>query len=315
MLILDATQIAALVPIRRMIEALRSAFADVCVAPIRQVLPVPGGENTRQLLIMPAFDKAGAGVVKLSMIFPDNRSRGLPTIQGALVVFSEEGVPVAVLDGGAATRLRTAAASACASGYLSRDDSSNLLIIGSGALAPHMAQAHCAVRPIRRVGFWGRHPQRVAAAVGAARALIGAEVEVFAHRLLEPAVAGADIICSVTSSEQPVLLGHWLKAGTFVDLVGSFSPIRREADDEVLRRSRIFVDTIDGALAEAGDILEPLSRGVITRQAIVGELSDLVCGRIQGRASAEEITLFKSVGAAVEDLAAAQVIMAAVSDR
>src|SRR5580658_34634 len=184
MLILDAAQIAALAPMRRMIEALRSAFAHQCVAPVRQVLPVPGGENTRQLLIMPAFEKTGAGVVKLSMVFPDNHSRGLPSIQGALVVFSEEGVPVAVMDGGAVTRLRTAATSACASCYLSRDDSSSLLIIGSGALAPHMAQAHCTVRPIRRVGFWGRHPERVAAAVGAARALIGAEVELFAESLL-----------------------------------------------------------------------------------------------------------------------------------
>jgi alanine dehydrogenase len=315
MLILDAAQIAALVPMRHMIEALRTAFAASCVTPVRQVLPVPGGENTRQLLIMPAFDKTGAGVVKLSMVFPDNGSRRLPTIQGALVVFSEEGTPVAVLDGGAVTRLRTAAASACASSYLSRDDSSNLLIIGSGALAPHMAQAHCVIRPIRRVGFWGRHPERVAAAVDAARGLVGAEVEVFAQSLLEPAVTSADIICCVTSGENPVLFGRWLKGGSFVDLVGSFSATRREADDEALRRSRIFVDTFEGALAEAGDILEPLSRGVITRQAIVGELADLVSGRIQGRSSADEITLFKSVGAAVEDLAAAQLIIAAATGR
>jgi alanine dehydrogenase len=312
MQILDAAQIASLVSMPQMIEAVRRAFATTDVhSPKRQVVPLSGGDGRRQLLIMPAFDRSGIGVVKLSTVFPDNPRRALPSIQGLLVVFSEEGAPVALLDGAAVTRWRTAAASACASSYLSRSDSANLLLIGSGALVPHMAHAHCSVRPIRRVSIWGRHPGRVAAAIETARHLVGENVEVVSAPALEAAVPKADIVCCATSSLTPVLSGEWLRAGTFVDLVGNFSPTGREADDAVMRGSRIYVDTLEGVLAEAGDLLDPLSRGVIGPKAIVGELSQLVLGTIPGRRSADEITLFKSVGAALEDLAAAQLIVTA----
>jgi alanine dehydrogenase len=314
MLILDAAQIAALVSMPRMIEAMRTAFASEVLAPIRQVLPVPGG-SARQLLIMPAFEPTGAGVVKLSMVFQENRSEGRPTIQGVVVVFSERGAPMAILDAGAVTRMRTAAASACASSYLSRADSTHLLLVGSGTLAPYMVQAHCAVRPIRRVSIWGRQVGRVAAAVEAAQRLVMSGVEVLAAGELEGAVGQADIVCCATSSSEPVVAGRWFRAGSFVDLVGNFSSVGREVDDAAVQRSRVFVDTLEGAMAEAGDILGPLSRGVIGREAIVGELSDLVCGRIQGRSGADEITLFKSVGAALEDLAAARLIVTTAAER
>jgi alanine dehydrogenase len=314
MLILDAAQIVSRVSMPRMIEAVRAGFASDSFAPKRQMLSLPGGDGRRQLLMMPAFELDGSGIVKLSTIVPDNPARTLPHIQGVLVVFSEHGEPLAILDGAAVTRLRTAAASACASSYLSREDSAHLLIVGSGALAPYMAQAHCAMRPIRRVSVWGRHAGRVATAVDAIRGLLGSDVKVVSASELEPAVASADIVCCATSSSSPVLSGVWLRPGTFVDLVGNFSPTGSEIDDEVLRRSRVYVDTLEGALAEAGDLLGPLSRGVITRQAIVGELSDLVCARIQGRRSADEITLFKSVGAALEDLVAAKLIIATITE-
>ena len=314
MLILDAAQIVSRVSMPRMIEAMRTGFASGSLAPKRQVLSLPGGDGRRQLLMMPAFELDGSGIVKLSTIVPDNPARALPHVQGVLVVFSEHGEPLAILDGAAVTRLRTAAASACASSYLSREDSVHLLIVGSGALAPYMAQAHCAMRPIRRVSVWGRHAGRIATAVDAIRGLLGSEVEVVAASELEPAVASADIVCCATSSSSPVLSGVWLRPGALVDLVGNFSPTGSEIDDEVLHRSRVYVDTLEGALAEAGDLLGPISRGVITREAIVGELSDLVCSRIQGRRSANEITLFKSVGAALEDLAAAKLIIATVTE-
>lgn len=260
---------------------------------------------------MPAFDAKGAGAVKLSTVSPNNAAQGLPTIQAAIVVFSETGAPIALLDGASVTQLRTAAASALASQYLSREDSAHLVVIGTGALAPYMAAAHCAVRPIARISVWGRRPERTATTVNAMRALVSQHIELSAASSLEDAVATADIVTCATSSATPVLLGRWLRRGVFVDLVGSFSPSRREADDDVVMRSRIFVDTFEGALAEAGDLLDPLARGVLSRERIEGELADLVRGRVAGRNNSDELTLFKSVGTAIEDLAAAQMIVAA----
>jgi ornithine cyclodeaminase len=144
--------------------------------------------------------------------------------------------------------------------------------------------------------------------------MVSGEVEVEVATSLEKVVPVADIVCCATTSAQPVLAGKWLRPGTFVDLVGGFSPEKREVDDEVVLRSRLFVDTYEGALAEAGDLLQPLQRGVIARERIEGELSDLVSGRVNGRQGAEEITLFKSVGTAIEDLAAAKLIMAAAGE-
>jgi ornithine cyclodeaminase len=172
-----------------------------------------------------------------------------------------------------------------------------------------MAAAHAVVRPIDRIDVWGRSPERAAATVAAIREIVGSGVTVHAAPALEDSVRAADIVTCATTSPTPLVAGQWLKSGTFVDLVGSFSPATREADDDVVRRARIFVDTFEGALAEAGDIIDPLERGVIDRKRIEGELADLVTGRVAGRRTAEEITLFKSVGTALEDLAAAQLLM------
>lgn len=308
--VLSAADIHALSPMPQLIECLRLAFSSDAVAPPRQVLQTPGGAGDRLLLLMPAYGRSGGGIVKLTSVHPDNPQKGLPTFQGVIVLFADDGAAVAVLDGAAVTRRRTAAASALASSYLSRADSSHLLIIGTGSLAPSMALAHASVRPITRISVWGRRAERAEAAAAAIRALVPRSIEVRAGGILADAVGAADIITCATSSTAPVLAGRWLKEGAFVDLVGSFSPSRREADDDVVRRARIFVDTYAGALAEAGDLLDPIERGIIARQSIVGELADLVCGRVAGRADSNEITLFKSVGTALEDLAAAQLIVA-----
>lgn len=308
MLVLNAEKIRALAPMPRLIECLHNAFRTECIVPSRQVATMPGGAGDRLLLSMPAFDPEGGGVVKLATVFPDNQAQGLPTIQAAIVVFSETGTPVALLDGTVVTQLRTGAASALASKYLSRADSSHLVIIGTGALAPTMAAAHCAVRPITRVSVWGRRPERATATAAAIRSLVHHDTEVLVPNSVEEAVATADIVSCATSSPTPVLAGKWLKPGTFVDLVGSFSPSKREADDDVVLRSRIFVDTFEGALTEAGDLVDPLARGVIDRKRIEGELADLVSGRVSGRLSHDEITLFKSVGTAIEDLAASHLL-------
>lgn len=309
MRVLSGEEILTLLPMRQLVEQLRGAFLDPCVCPERQIAALPGGCGDRLLLYMPAFDRAGTAVVKLATVLPDNPARGLPAIQAVILVFSPSGTPIAVLDGAAVTRMRTGAASALASSYLSRPDSARLLVIGTGALAPCMAWAHCVVRPIRQVRVSGRDPRRARATADAIGKLVGAQVDVGVADSLDRAAAEADVISCATSSAEPVLRGVWIRSGTFIDLVGSFSPIRREADDEVVRRSRLFVDTFEGALSEAGDLLDPIGRGVITREQIEGELADLVSGRVAGRGGADEITLFKSVGSAIEDLAAVQLLL------
>jgi len=315
MRVLAAAEIRSLIPMRQLIECLREAFRNPPALPGRQVTRIPGGHGDRLLLYMPAFDAGGGGAIKLATVFPDNSERNVPTIQGALVVLSETGTPVALLDGAMVTRLRTSAASALASIYLSRADSAHLLIIGTGALAPYMALAHCAVRPIRRVTVSGRREARAKETAAEIRALVGGGVLVEVASSPDKVAPVADIISCATSSATPVLMGRWLRTGVFVDLVGSFSPASREADDEAILRSRLFVDTFDGTLTEAGDLLDPMRRGLIGREHIEGELSDLVSGRVTGRGRVDEIILFKSVGTAIEDLAAAKLIVAASGER
>lgn len=312
MRVLTSTQVRALAPMSRVIHCLEEAFRHGCHAPVRQVTGVPGGEEDRLLLIMPACHSDGGAAIKVVTYFPDNPRRGMPTIHGVIVVFDETGAPGAVLDGSAVTHLRTGAASALASRYLSREDSAHLALIGTGALAPSMAEAHCTVRPITRVSVCGRESTKVARAAEEIRARVGKQVEVLIPGSTQAAVESADIVCCCTSSATPVVFGRWLKPGAFVDLVGSFSPARRESDDDVVRQARLFVDTFEGALSEAGDLLDPLQRGVIGREQIEGELSDLVRGRVSGRRSPGERIVFKSVGAAIEDLATARMILAAL---
>lgn len=310
-IIVDPVEIQKRASMPALIATLAAAFRTECVAPPRTIVAAPGGAG-RLLASMPAFDDGG-GAVKLATLYPGNAAVGFPTVQAVIVLFSANGTPEAILDGTTVTRLRTGAASGLASRYLSRPDSAHLVIIGTGALAPYMALAHCAVRPIDVITVWGRNRDRAAAAQAEIQRLL-AHVKVSLADNLEDAVATADIVTCATSSATPVLAGRWLQPGTFVDLVGSFAPTMREADDDVVRRTRIFVDTFEGALSEAGDLLQPLEHGVIRREHILGELRDLVMGRVAGRTSAHEITLFKSVGSAIEDLAAARMIVNATRD-
>jgi alanine dehydrogenase len=311
MKVIGAKAIESLVSIVELVAALKSAFREKFSVPNRHIARLTSSIDGPLLLTMPAFREGQGGIVKLVTVNPQNPHRGLPAIQAVVVVFSSVGTPIALLDGTILTRLRTSAASALASQYLSRENSAHLVLLGTGELAPHMARAHCAVRPIRKVSIWGRNQRRAASTALAIRALIDRGIDITVSESAQESVSTADIVCCATSSAKPILEGRWLRPGTFIDLVGSFSPSNRETDDDVVRLSRIFVDTRDGAFAEAGDILDPLSRGVISRDCVAGDLSDLVCGRITGRTSAEEITLFKSVGTSIEDFVAAQLVLAA----
>jgi ornithine cyclodeaminase len=314
MRLLTGPEIEQLISPARLVAALREGFAAGHVCPQRQMLSLPGGTAPGWCLLMPAFSRRGGAAVKLVTVLPDNAQRGRPTVQGVVVLFSPDGTPVAVLDGTVLTRLRTAAASALASTFLSRPDSSHLVIIGTGALAPYMAAAHAAVRPIRRVSVCGRSAANAAAGAAVIRARLGAALQVNGSTSPREVVAEADIVSCVTTSATPVLEGSWLRAGVFVDLVGSFTPDTREADDAVVRDARIFADTFEGVLAEAGDILDPLSRGVIRRGQLEAELADLATGRHAGRATAEERTVFKSVGTAIEDLVTAELALTALAE-
>ena len=209
----------------------------------------------------------------------------------------------AVLDGRALTTYRTAAASALAASYVARPDAERLLMVGTGALVPHLIEAYAVVLPLREVLVWGR--DRTKAEKIAARFRRGA-FRVTATTDLKGAVAGAHVVSCATAATEPVLQGAWLMPGTHVDLVGSLTPEMREADDDVIRRSRLFVDSRDGACWQAGDLAHPLATGLLTPDDVAADLFELTRGDRGGRRYYDQITLFKSAGVAVEDLAAAE---------
>jgi ornithine cyclodeaminase/alanine dehydrogenase-like protein (mu-crystallin family) len=304
MLFLDRNATADALNWERLIEAIAGQFAGGCVMPVRHHhgVAVPG-EAEATLLLMPAWVPGSYIGVKLVSVFPDNVRRSLPAIHGSYLLSSgKTGEMLAVIDGGELTARRTAATSALAARHLARRDASVLLVTGTGRLSLNLIEAHSKVRPISRILIWGRDTSKAEATAAEARAL-GYPAEAVAD--LEPAARIADIISCATLSQQPLILGAWLKAGAHLDLIGAFKRDMRESDDEAVRRATLFVDTRDGAFAEAGDILQPLEAGIITRDDIRAELAELVTGRHAGRRSDDEITLFKSVGAALEDLAGA----------
>jgi ornithine cyclodeaminase/alanine dehydrogenase-like protein (mu-crystallin family) len=260
-----------------------------------------------RLLSMPAWQAGEAIGVKLVTVFPRNSAKGLGAVSAVYVLFDgETGVPRAILDGEAITNRRTAAASALASSYLSRPDSAVLLLVGTGNLAPFLAEAHGAVRPISRILVWGRHAEK-AEKLAAALVAKGQHAEPVAD--LVRATAEADIISCATTSTEALIRGRDLSPGTHLDLVGAFTPQMRETDDEAVARSSVFVDTYTGALAEAGDLVLAAQSGAWSAERVRGDLHELAAGAKPGRASVEEITLFKSVGAAIEDLTAARLVV------
>ncbi len=284
-----------------LVAALEQAFRGEIEVPVRHHHRVAHARADATLLIMPAWTEEFLGC-KLVTVFPGNAELQKPSVFGTYLLMSgRTGEPLAVIDGRSLTAWRTAAASALAAKYLAREDAAHLVMIGAGALAPHLVRAHTSVRPIRRVSLWNRTRQRAEAL---AFPLVWDGFDASVGDDLERLVREADIVCCATLSKLPLVRGQWLKAGAHVDLVGSFRPDMREADDDALRHARIFVDT-RVALQEAGDLVDPIRRGIIGTADIQGDLFDLCRGKIAGRTSAEEITLFKSVGTALEDFAAA----------
>ena len=309
--ILDADAIAAALTYPALVEALREAFRADIAAPVRHhhTIPQPGRDAT--LLLMPAWTEGGAAGdrflgCKIVTVFPDNAAAGQPSLHGRYLLMSgATGEPLALIDARALTAWRTAAASALAASYLARADAEHLVMIGAGALAPHLVRAHAAVRPIKRVTLWNRtHGRAVSLAFGLTVTGIAAAIA----DELEAAVRDADIVCCATLATEPIVRGAWLKPGAHVDLVGGFTPKMREADNDAIKRARVYVDTRAGATREAGDIAIPLRRGILTKKGIRGDLFELCRGKAKSRTSDKQITLFKSVGSAIEDLAAAMLV-------
>jgi ornithine cyclodeaminase len=300
---IDAGAVHAALEWRALIDALGAAFRAGANAPVRSSHAVTA-EGDR-LLLMPAWDAASLGV-KVVTVFPRNPARGLASVSALyLLMDAATGHPLALIDGEALTLRRTAAASALASVYLSRPDSRTLLVVGPGRLAPYMAGAHSAVRPIERVLVWGRDRARAEALARVLRDQ-GAPAEPCAD--LGAGLAEADIVTCATTAREPVVRGALVRPGTHVDLTGAFTPEMRESDDELVARASVFVDTFAGALKEAGDLVRAIAAGRIAREHVRAELADLVSGRHAGRRSPGEITLFKSVGTALEDLCAARLV-------
>lgn len=307
MQVIHAEEVTRRLADRPLIEALRQAFVRGCEMPVRHHHRI-GDAN--MLLLMPAWtlsEQGGYIGIKCVTVFPGNALVSLPSVIGTyLLLDSRTGALKAVLDGVSLTLRRTAAASALAADYLARHDASRLLMVGAGALAPNLIGAHASVRPIREVMIWNRNPDR---AETLAAKLQDRPYRVTACRDLASAAREADVISCATLSREPLIDGAWLNPGTHLDLVGGFTPEMREANDAAMQRAVIFVDTRAGACKEAGDIVDPLKRGIIAEADIRADLFDLTRGTVSGRRTADEVTLFKSVGNALEDLAAAELVV------
>ncbi len=311
MLTISAADVDRALTFPGLVETLRAAFREGAVQPLRHHHTVerPAGSETT-LLLMPAwtdFKRVGVEAeghigVKIVTVSPDNNTIGKPAVMGQyLLLDGRTGEPKAIIDGQRLTQWRTTCASALAASYLAREDASRLLVVGAGALSPFLAKAHSAVRPIGMIRIWNRTPAN-AEKVAADLRTEGLAAE--AATDLDAELAKADIVSCATISQTPLVKGALLKPGAHVDLVGGFTPQMREADDDAIRRASVFVDTRTGATKEAGDIVQPLASGVLAESDILADLHELARGEKKGRSSADEITLFKSVGAALEDLAA-----------
>lgn len=311
MKMIDAAAVDGALTFPGLVETLRETFRKGAIQPVRHHHTVerPDGAAST-LLLMPAWtDLNAAGTsdgghigVKIVTVSPDNNAIGKPAVMGLyLLLDGKTGEPQALIDGQRLTQWRTASASALAASYLARKDASKLLIVGAGALCPFLAKAHSAVRSIDEIRIWNRSP---ANAEKTADALRKDRFNAAAVSDLDAALGWADIVSSATISTEPLISGEKLRPGTHVDLVGGFTPGMREADDAAIARARVYVDTRAGATKEAGDIVQPLKSGVLKPEDIVADLLELARGEKLGRQSADEITLFKSVGAALEDLAA-----------
>jgi len=310
-LVLNGEQVAQLLPMPECIKVMREALAALArgeaLVPLRTVMRVPGVSGFLGLMpgyISPREGQDGALGLKAVSVFPGNASRGIDTHEGAVLLFeADTGRLSALLDGAAITAIRTAAVSGVATDVLARPDASELAILGAGVQARTHIEAIAAVRPLRRIRIWSRNPEHAAVLASELRRRFGFPIE--AAPSAEAAVRDADLVVTVTASPEPVLKREWLKEGVHINAVGSSIPTSREIDTATMVAARLFVDRRESALAEAGDLLIAMREDALTGDHIQAELGEVIIGKNPGRRSPGELTLFKSLGLAVEDVASA----------
>jgi ornithine cyclodeaminase len=314
-LVLTEKDVHNLLPMRECIDLMAGALAALArgeaYVPLRMVVRIPDGSGL--MAMMPGYIAAGKGRdpalgFKAVSVFPGNAQRGLDTHQGAVVLLEgDTGRLKAVMDGGAVTAIRTAAVSGVATDRLARRDAAIHAILGAGVQARTHLEAIAAVRPIKQVRVWSRTPEHARRL--AAEQAGNYRFPIQAAGTAEEAVRDADIVSTVTASQEPILNREWIKSGAHINAVGSSVPTSRELDSATVRAARVFVDRRESALNEAGDLLIPIREGAIKADHIVAELGEVVNGSHPGRRSDAELTLFKSLGLAVEDVASASFVV------
>lgn len=309
MKIVSALDVNRALAFPQLIDQLDSGFAQQFHMPQRQVFNLnPGSDNKDAFALLPAWND-DLLAVKAFTYFPSNATKNISALHSNILLFTRStGQPVALLDGASITHWRTAAVSALASRYLSNPDASRLLLLGTGNLAPHLVAAHLCVRPIDTVVIWGRSAHK-AHALAEQLSQQFPSINFSAQPEAKNAAEESDVIICATGSPSPILSGCWVKPGTHVDLLGNHNPDQRECDTELVCKAKIFVDSKANVLNEAGELLIPIQEGALTRDAIIGELAQLCNKQLTGRRSLHEITLFKSVGTAISDLLAAQLVI------
>jgi ornithine cyclodeaminase/alanine dehydrogenase-like protein (mu-crystallin family) len=291
----------------KLISALKQGFSsNEIIVPMRHHhdFPNPEVNSDSTLLLMPAWNPRHEAGVKIVTVSPENSQFNLPSIQGTYIYLdAKKGSIKAILEAKSLTAKRTAAASALASSFLSRENSNSLLMIGTGALSLNLIKAHASVRPIETVYVWGRNHKK---AQSICEKLSNENYTIKAIETIEEKISKVDIISCATLSKTPLVLGQILKEGQHIDLVGAYKKDMREADDDTIKNASVYVDTFQGGLKESGDIVIPIQNGILKKEAIKADLFQLCTNTELGRTNDSEITVFKSVGHALEDLVAAK---------
>ncbi|MCH1530162.1 MAG: ornithine cyclodeaminase family protein [Gammaproteobacteria bacterium] len=308
MKVYDRENVASSLQYGILIEALRKAFSSKITAPerVQHTIKNKNGSDAT-LLLMPAW-KIGEHIgIKIVSVFPENTTNNMNAVHANYFLMNaNDGKPVAVMDGTELTLRRTACASALAADYLVNKNVDTLLMIGTGNLAPHMIKAHCVVRNYSRILIWGRNEEK---AERLALSLNIKDKEILAKNDLKEALNVADVISCATLTQKPLIMGDWIKPGQHLDLVGAFTPDMAEADSKAIAKSKVVVDTYEGALSESGELINALKEGRIKKEHILSDLRELVLEEKKIRKDSNDITLFKSVGTALEDLAAAELVI------
>ena len=308
MKVYDRENVASSLQYGILIEALRKAFSSKITAPerVQHTIKNKNGSDAT-LLLMPAW-KIGEHIgIKIVSVFPENTTNNMNAVHANYFLMNaNDGKPVAVMDGTELTLRRTACASALAADYLVNKNVDTLLMIGTGNLAPHMIKAHCVVRNYSRILIWGRNEEK---AERLALSLNIKDKEILAKNDIKEALNVADVISCATLTQKPLIMGDWIKPGQHLDLVGAFTPDMAEADSKAVAMSKVVVDTYEGALSESGELINALKEGRIKKEHILSDLRELVLEEKNIRKNSNDITLFKSVGTALEDLAAAELVI------